>query len=81
MSHDFVGCVRSFVINGQDKLKELPQAQSGISDKCPRTSSKDVCQSLSCKNSGTCIGEWSGPVCRCTSQYTGVKCEQGMDQV
>ena len=81
MSHDFVGCVRSFVINGQDKLKELPLDSHGITDTCPRTSSEDVCLGWSCKNGGVCISKWEEPVCRCPVQYSGENCEKGRHKV
>ena len=81
MSHDFVGCIRSFIINGQDKLKAVPDASEGVVDECPRSTSVNVCLGWDCRNDGVCVDKWEAPVCRCGSKYTGVMCEKGRTSV
>ena len=76
-SHDFVGCVRSFIINGQDKLKEVPTVSEGVTDECPRATSKNVCLGWDCRNNGLCVDRWAEPVCSCGAKYSGVMCEKG----
>ena len=76
-SHDFVGCIRSFIINGQDKLKELPITSQGITDGCPRISTVDVCAGWGCQNGGVCVRQWEGPECSCPVKYRGDHCEEG----
>ncbi|XP_053399963.1 cadherin-related tumor suppressor-like [Mercenaria mercenaria] len=77
-SHDFVGCIRSFFINGQDKLRTSPNEKAGILDHCPRNSSDNVCENYDCENGGTCVPEWAGPVCHCTAKFSGPHCEQAL---
>ena len=77
-SHDFVGCIQSFTINGEDKLQETPTASAGEFGECPRSSNVDVCSGYSCLNGGNCSSQWEGPVCRCTAKYAGSFCEKGM---
>ena len=77
MSHDFVGCVRSFIINGQDKLKEVPDASEGVADECPRMTSKNVCLGWDCRNNGVCVDRWEAPTCSCGPAYSGLMCEKG----
>ncbi|KAL4230607.1 Protocadherin Fat 4 [Mactra antiquata] len=75
-SHDFVGCIRSFLINGQDKLQVTAIEKYGILNECPRKSSEDMCRTDQCNNDGSCYREWSHAVCHCTSKYNGPTCEQ-----
>ena len=35
----------------------------------------DSCLSQPCLNSGTCIGGYSGYICLCVEQYTGLNCD------
>ncbi|KAK3610123.1 hypothetical protein CHS0354_039903 [Potamilus streckersoni] len=78
-THDFVGCIRNFYINGLDKLNQEAISKSGIKNVCPRSQSTSLCDTVQCKNEGICIDEWSTVRCKCPVKYTGAQCEEKVE--
>ncbi|KAL3880062.1 hypothetical protein ACJMK2_032333 [Sinanodonta woodiana] len=78
-SHDFVGCIRYFYINGLDKIKQEAISDSGIKNVCPRSQPTSLCDQVQCKNEGICIDGWSAARCKCPTKYTGTQCEEKVE--
>ncbi|KAK6172202.1 hypothetical protein SNE40_015917 [Patella caerulea] len=77
LSHDFIGCMHSFNVNGLDVLStELASKHQGISASCPRRSFDSPCSTTDCGNGGSCIDEWASARCQCSDSYMGKTCEQ-----
>ena len=65
-AYDFVGCIRSISINGNEKniLAESLNA-TGLKDKCNFAESGSCTQGDECGPEGTCIPLWSHHKCKC----------------
>ncbi|KAL5011815.1 hypothetical protein ScPMuIL_010366 [Solemya velum] len=75
MTHDFIGCVRYFLINGLDMLQQTPLDSSAVTGSCPRTDSSSLCASAPCHNDGICKDEWSSVSCNCQPSHSGLTCQ------
>lgn len=79
MTHDFIGCVRYFLINGVDMLQQTPLSSSDVTDSCPRTQSTSWCTTNPCHNHGICRDNWTNVSCICQPawSHSGPTCETG----
>ncbi|ESO93788.1 hypothetical protein LOTGIDRAFT_105163 [Lottia gigantea] len=76
-SHDFIGCMHSFTVNGLNVLDtELAANFKSVTSTCPRRSYKGLCTVKECHNSGICVDDWSVARCRCSDKHMGDSCEQ-----
>lgn len=74
-SHDFVGCMRQFLINNEDYLRKTPNKVQGVDkNSCPRQQGQSACAGFVCNN-GVCVDEWSTASCRCPPGYQGNHCQ------
>ena len=63
---DFVGCIRSISINGNEKnLFTQSLNSSGLKDTCNYVESGSCAREDECGISGTCIPLWSHHKCKC----------------
>ncbi|KAK3099557.1 hypothetical protein FSP39_006219 [Pinctada imbricata] len=74
-THDFIGCIRHFEVNNEDKLTATPIQEYGVTDRCLRANSQGQCTPSFCMNGGVCVEEWSNVYCRCPSSFGGLQCE------
>ncbi|GLD53473.1 protocadherin Fat 4-like isoform X1, partial [Lates japonicus] len=72
-THDFVGCVRNFHVNGILLRPSMALATYNILDRCPRTT-VSPCHGNPCKNGGVCHDLWSDYLCECKSPFIGSNC-------
>ncbi|XP_060039989.1 protocadherin Fat 4 isoform X2 [Erinaceus europaeus] len=77
-SHDFVGCIMEFAVNGRPLEPSQAWVAQGIVDRCPRL--EGACSAVPCQNGGTCTDRWSWQECRCTEGLTGQYCEQPISE-
>ncbi|CAH6789163.1 Fat4 [Phodopus roborovskii] len=75
-SHDFVGCVMEFAVNGRPLEPSQSLAAQGILDQCPRL--EGTCARNPCQHGGTCVDFWSWQQCQCTEGLTGKYCEKSV---
>ncbi|XP_012862492.1 protocadherin Fat 4 [Echinops telfairi] len=75
-SHDFVGCIMEFAINGRPLEPSQALAAQGILDQCPRL--EGACSRSPCQHGGTCADHWSWQQCRCKEGLTGKYCEKSI---
>lgn len=75
-SHDFVGCIMEFAVNGRPLEPSQALSAQGILDRCPRL--EGACTSSSCQNGGTCVDNWFWQQCNCKDGFTGKYCEKYM---
>ncbi|XP_062429972.1 protocadherin Fat 4 [Rhea pennata] len=73
-SHDFVGCIMEFAVNGRPLEPSQALAAQGILDQCPRL--EGVCTTSPCQHGGTCVDHWSWQQCHCKDGLTGKHCEK-----
>nr|XP_021336971.1 protocadherin Fat 4 [Danio rerio] len=73
-THDFVGCIMEFAVNGRPLEPSQALASHGIQDRCPRLEA--ACVSEPCRHGGTCLDMWSWQQCQCTDGFTGPTCEK-----
>ncbi|MGH0132515.1 UNVERIFIED_CONTAM: hypothetical protein FKN15_055886 [Acipenser sinensis] len=73
-THDFVGCVMEFAVNGRPLEPSQALESHGILDRCPRL--EGACASNLCKHGGTCTDHWSWQQCTCTEGFTGKHCDK-----
>uniref|UniRef100_A0A671PKS5 Protocadherin Fat 4 n=1 Tax=Sinocyclocheilus anshuiensis TaxID=1608454 RepID=A0A671PKS5_9TELE len=73
-THDFVGCIMEFAVNGRPLEPSQALASHGILDRCPRL--EGACVAEPCRHSGTCLDMWSWQQCQCTEGFTGPTCEK-----
>ncbi|XP_066575944.1 protocadherin Fat 4 [Amia ocellicauda] len=73
-THDFVGCIMEFAVNGRPLEPSQALASHGILDRCPRL--EGACSANVCKHGGTCVDYWSWQQCKCTEGFTGKYCEK-----
>eukprot|EP00106_Octopus_bimaculoides_P021842 XP_014789284.1 PREDICTED: cadherin-related tumor suppressor-like [Octopus bimaculoides] len=75
-SHDFIGCMRSFIVNGVDMIQLEPRRSTGIKKECLRENIAGPCKSNPCKNGGICLDKWTTFKCQCSPEYMGKMCEE-----
>ncbi|XP_006629223.2 protocadherin Fat 4 [Lepisosteus oculatus] len=73
-THDFVGCIMEFAVNGRPLEPSQALASQGILDRCPRL--EGACTGNVCKHGGTCVDNWSWQQCKCMEGFTGKYCEK-----
>ncbi|KAI1238644.1 hypothetical protein IHE44_0013382 [Lamprotornis superbus] len=73
-SHDFVGCIMEFAVNGRPLEPSQALAAQGILDQCPRL--EGACTTSPCQHGGTCVDQWSWQQCHCKDGLTGKHCEK-----
>ncbi|XP_009887839.1 PREDICTED: protocadherin Fat 4-like, partial [Charadrius vociferus] len=73
-SHDFVGCIMEFAVNGRPLEPSQALAAQGILDQCPRL--EGACTTSPCQHGGTCVDHWSWQQCHCRDGLTGKHCEK-----
>ncbi|XP_078532937.1 protocadherin Fat 4 [Lissotriton helveticus] len=73
-SHDFVGCIMEFAVNGRPLEPSQALAAQGILDRCPRL--EGACTTNPCQHEGTCLDYWSWQQCNCKDGFTGKHCEK-----
>uniref|UniRef100_A0A8D0FG95 Protocadherin Fat 4 n=1 Tax=Strix occidentalis caurina TaxID=311401 RepID=A0A8D0FG95_STROC len=73
-SHDFVGCIMEFAVNGRPLEPSQALAAQGILDQCPRL--EGACTTSPCQHGGTCVDHWSWQQCHCKDGLTGKHCEK-----
>uniref|UniRef100_A0A4W5QMR3 Protocadherin Fat 4 n=1 Tax=Hucho hucho TaxID=62062 RepID=A0A4W5QMR3_9TELE len=73
-THDFVGCIMEFAVNGRPLEPSQALASHGILDRCPRL--EGVCTADACRHGGNCIDYWSWQQCKCMEGFTGKNCEK-----
>nr|XP_060510213.1 protocadherin Fat 4 isoform X2 [Panthera onca] len=75
-SHDFVGCIMEFAVNGRPLEPSQALAAQGILDQCPRL--EGACTHSPCQHGGTCTDYWSWQQCHCKEGLTGKYCEKSI---
>ncbi|XP_030594964.1 protocadherin Fat 4 [Archocentrus centrarchus] len=75
-THDFVGCIMEFAVNGRPLEPSQALASHGILDRCPRL--EGACSTSPCRHGGTCVDRWSWQQCQCVDGFTGKFCEKYM---
>ncbi|TKS72087.1 Protocadherin Fat 4 [Collichthys lucidus] len=75
-THDFVGCIMEFAVNGRPLEPSQALASRGILDRCPRL--EGACTASPCRHGGTCLDHWSWQQCQCVDGFTGKFCEKYM---
>ncbi|KAL4641609.1 protocadherin Fat 4 [Arapaima gigas] len=75
-THDFVGCIMEFAVNGRPLEPGQALASRGILDRCPRL--EGACTASPCRHGATCVDHWSWQQCRCPKGFTGKYCEKYM---
>uniref|UniRef100_A0A4W5JBD6 Protocadherin Fat 4 n=1 Tax=Hucho hucho TaxID=62062 RepID=A0A4W5JBD6_9TELE len=73
-THDFVGCIMEFAVNGRPLEPSQALVSHGILDRCPRL--EGACTANPCRHGGTCIDYWSWQQCKCMEGFTGKYCEK-----
>ncbi|XP_043917634.1 protocadherin Fat 4 [Protopterus annectens] len=73
-SHDFVGCIMEFAVNGRPLEPSQAFSSEHILDRCPRR--EEACASSPCQHGGTCVDYWSWQQCKCREGFTGKYCEK-----
>ncbi|XP_048189325.1 protocadherin Fat 4 [Perognathus longimembris pacificus] len=75
-SHDFVGCIMEFAVNGRPLEPSQALAAHGLLDQCPRL--EGACTRAPCQHGGVCVDHWSWQECRCREGLAGKHCEKAM---
>uniref|UniRef100_UPI00398F28FC protocadherin Fat 4 n=1 Tax=Pristiophorus japonicus TaxID=55135 RepID=UPI00398F28FC len=74
VTHDFVGCVMEFAVNGRPLEPSQALANHGILDRCLRV--EGVCLNSPCQHDSSCVDYWSWQQCNCKHGFTGKYCEK-----
>nr|KAF6346486.1 FAT atypical cadherin 4 [Pipistrellus kuhlii] len=75
-SHDFIGCIMEFAVNGRPLEPSQALAAQGILDQCPRL--EGACTRSPCQHGSTCTDYWSWQQCHCREGLTGKYCEKSV---
>ncbi|XP_067849588.1 protocadherin Fat 4 [Heptranchias perlo] len=74
VTHDFVGCVMEFAVNGRPLEPSQALANHGILDRCLRV--EGACLNSPCQHDSSCVDYWSWQQCKCKHGFTGKYCEK-----
>ncbi|XP_060087564.1 cadherin EGF LAG seven-pass G-type receptor 2 isoform X2 [Heteronotia binoei] len=72
----FVGCMRNFLIDNREVDMADFIANNGTVPGC--SAKKNVCDSNTCHNGGTCVNQWNTFSCECPLGFGGKNCKQEM---
>ncbi|XP_048219002.1 cadherin EGF LAG seven-pass G-type receptor 2 isoform X2 [Perognathus longimembris pacificus] len=72
----FVGCMRNLQVDSQHVDMADFIANNGTIPGCP--TKKNVCDSNTCHNGGTCVNQWDTFSCECPLGFGGRSCAQEM---
>ncbi|XP_060248873.1 cadherin EGF LAG seven-pass G-type receptor 2 isoform X3 [Meriones unguiculatus] len=72
----FVGCMRDLQVDSRHIDMANFIANNGTVPGCP--TKKNVCDSNSCHNGGTCVNQWDAFSCECPLGFGGKSCAQEM---
>uniref|UniRef100_G3X0B3 Cadherin EGF LAG seven-pass G-type receptor 2 n=1 Tax=Sarcophilus harrisii TaxID=9305 RepID=G3X0B3_SARHA len=72
----FVGCMRNLQVDSRRVDMADFIANNGTVPGCP--AKKNVCDSNTCQNGGTCVNQWDTFSCECPLGYGGKSCAQEM---
>ncbi|XP_037354439.1 cadherin EGF LAG seven-pass G-type receptor 2 [Talpa occidentalis] len=72
----FVGCMRNLQVDSRHVDMADFIANNGTMPGCP--AKKNVCDSNTCQNGGTCVNQWSAFSCECPLGFGGQSCAQEM---
>ncbi|XP_060132979.1 cadherin EGF LAG seven-pass G-type receptor 2 isoform X2 [Zootoca vivipara] len=72
----FVGCIRDFLIDNREVDMADFIANNGTVPGC--SAKKNVCDSNTCHNGGTCVNQWNTFSCECPLGFGGKDCKQEM---
>ncbi|XP_053103347.1 cadherin EGF LAG seven-pass G-type receptor 2 isoform X2 [Hemicordylus capensis] len=72
----FVGCMRDFLIDNREVDMADFIANNGTVPGC--SAKKNVCDSNTCHNGGTCVNQWNTFSCECPLGFGGKDCKQEM---
>ncbi|XP_049621611.1 cadherin EGF LAG seven-pass G-type receptor 2 isoform X1 [Suncus etruscus] len=72
----FVGCMRNLQVDSRHVDMADFIANNGTEPGCP--AKKNVCDSNSCHNGGTCVNQWDAFSCQCPLGFGGKSCGQEM---
>uniref|UniRef100_A0A8C4L302 Cadherin EGF LAG seven-pass G-type receptor 2 n=1 Tax=Equus asinus asinus TaxID=83772 RepID=A0A8C4L302_EQUAS len=72
----FVGCMRNLQVDSRHMDMADFIANNGTVPGCP--AKKNVCDSNTCHNGGTCVNQWDSFSCECPLGFGGKSCAQEM---
>ncbi|XP_077190373.1 cadherin EGF LAG seven-pass G-type receptor 2 isoform X2 [Paroedura picta] len=72
----FIGCMRDFLIDNREVDMADFIANNGTVPGC--SAKKNVCDSNTCHNGGTCVNQWNTFSCECPLGFGGKNCKQEM---
>uniref|UniRef100_A0A452UBJ4 Cadherin EGF LAG seven-pass G-type receptor 2 n=1 Tax=Ursus maritimus TaxID=29073 RepID=A0A452UBJ4_URSMA len=72
----FVGCMRNLQVDSRHVDMADFIANNGTVPGCP--AKKNVCDSSTCNNGGTCVNQWDAFSCECPLGFGGKSCAQEM---
>ncbi|XP_019369272.1 PREDICTED: cadherin EGF LAG seven-pass G-type receptor 2, partial [Gavialis gangeticus] len=75
-NRQFVGCMRNLLIDNQEVDMADFIANNGTAPGC--SAKKNVCDSNTCHNGGTCVNQWDSFSCECPLGFGGKTCKQEM---
>ncbi|KAG6928014.1 cadherin EGF LAG seven-pass G-type receptor 2, partial [Chelydra serpentina] len=75
-NRQFVGCIRNLLIDNRQLDMADFIANNGTVPGC--SAKKNVCDSNTCHNGGTCVNQWDTFSCECPLGFGGKSCRQEM---
>ncbi|XP_053882803.1 cadherin EGF LAG seven-pass G-type receptor 2 isoform X1 [Malaclemys terrapin pileata] len=75
-NRQFVGCIRNLLIDNRQLDMADFIANNGTVPGC--SAKKNVCDSNTCHNGGTCVNQWDMFSCQCPLGFGGKNCRQEM---
>ncbi|CAM2107537.1 unnamed protein product [Caretta caretta] len=75
-NRQFVGCIRNLLIDNRQLDMADFIANNGTVPGC--SAKKNVCDSNTCHNGGTCVNQWDTFSCECPLGFGGKNCRQEM---
>ena len=73
-THDFVGCMRNVVFDGEEMFSAQVHAQRDVSEGCARADA--TCEDVTCGD-GSCVDNWFSVDCECRVGKQGDDCTEG----